>query len=152
MIHIELAPLRERDNDILLLADFFLNRLRPKNSPLKGFSVETLECFRRCRWPGNIRELRNVIERSVTLARGTEIEVSDLPQQLRTPSIHNHDVALLSEIFRDKALDNADRSYLTTVLMKHNGVIASEARQAGLSRHSLNKLLKRHGIEADDFR
>ncbi len=152
VIHIELVPLRERGNDILLMADFFLNRLRPKDSPLTGFSVETLDCFRRYRWPGNIRELRNVIERTVTLARGTRIEVSDLPPQLRAPESDSIDVGVLSEISRDEALDNADRSYLTAVLKKHNGVIASAARQAGLSRQGLNKLLKRHGIEADDFR
>lgn len=152
VIHIELAPLRERGDDILLLADNFLDRLRPKDSPLTGFSAETLDCFRRYRWPGNIRELRNVIERTVTLARGTEIEVSDLPPQLRSQAAGSTDVAELSEISRDEALDNADRAYLTAVLKKHNGVIARAARQAGLSRQGLNKLLNRHGIEADDFR
>ncbi|WP_442505422.1 sigma-54-dependent transcriptional regulator [Novipirellula sp. SH528] len=152
VIHIELAPLRERGDDILLLADFFLERLRPKDSPLTGFSVETLDCFRRYRWPGNIRELRNVIERTITLARGTEIEVSDLPPQMQSAEEDRVDLSLLSEISRDEALDNADRAYLNVVLKKHNGVIASAARQAGLSRQGLNKLLKRHGIEADDFR
>jgi len=71
---------------------------------------------------------------------------------LRAPESDSIDVGVLSEISRDEALDNADRSYLTAVLKKHNGVIASAARQAGLSRQGLNKLLKRHGIEADDFR
>lgn len=152
VIHIELAPLRERGDDVLLMANFFLERLKPKGSSLRGFSAETLDCFRRYRWPGNIRELRNVIERTTILARGTEIEVSDLPQQLRAPQADNVDVTVLSEISRDEALDNADRAYLTTVLKKHNGVIASAARQAGLSRQGLSKLLKRHEIEADDFR
>lgn len=152
VIHIELAPLRERGDDILLIADFFLDRLRPKDSPIEGFSVETLDCFRRYRWPGNIRELRNVIERTIILARGTQIEVSDLPQQLRTLEANSVDVTVLSEISRDEALDNADRTYLTAILKKHNGVIASAARQAGLSRQGLSKLLKRHEIEADDFR
>ncbi len=152
VIHIELAPLRERGDDILLMADFFLDRLRPQDSSLTGFSVETLDCFRRYRWPGNIRELRNVIERTVTLARGTKIEVSDLPPQLRSPKSDSVDGAVLTEISRDEALDTADRAYLTAVLKKHNGVIASAARQAGLSRQGLNKLLNRHGIAADDFR
>lgn len=152
VIHIELAPLRERGNDVLLLADFFLDHLRPKDSSLIGFSAETLDCFMRYRWPGNIRELRNVIERTITLARGTEIEVSDLPPQLRNPEPESTNVAMLTEISRDEALDNADRAYLTTILKKHEGVIASAARQAGLSRQGLNKLLKRHGISADEYR
>ncbi|TWT48028.1 Transcriptional regulatory protein ZraR [Rubripirellula amarantea] len=152
VIHIELAPLRERGDDVLLLANHFLQRLRPKDSPVIGFSEETLDCFRRYHWPGNIRELRNVIERTLTLARGAEIEVGDLPSQLRNYDRRSHAELDISEISRDEALDSADRTYLTALLKKHGGVIASAARQAGLSRQGLNKLLKRHDINASDFR
>ncbi|PAY16107.1 two-component system response regulator [Rhodopirellula sp. SM50] len=154
VIHIELAPLRNRGDDVLLLADFFLQQLRPKESGITGFAEETIDCFRRYRWPGNIRELRNVIERTLALARGTEIEVSDLPPQLRRMDAGHEtsDGASFSEISRDEALDSADRAYLTALLKKHDGVIASAARQAGLSRQGLNKLLKRHEINADEFR
>ncbi|MGV3486392.1 MAG: sigma-54 interaction domain-containing protein, partial [Planctomycetaceae bacterium] len=152
VIPIELAPLRDRGDDVLTLAMHFLDRLRPPGSSVAAFSDEVLDCFRRYRWPGNIRELRNVVERAITLARGDVIEVSDLPPQLRSPQTPNADLSTLSEISRDEALDHADRAYLTAVLKKHNGVIASTARQAGLSRQGLNKLLKRHNIQADDFR
>lgn len=154
VIHIELAPLRERGNDVLQLADFFLRQWCPKDSGVTGFSQETIDCFRRYHWPGNIRELRNVIERSIALARGTEINVSDLPPQLRRSGGADpvSDTTTLSEISRDEALDSADRSYLRALLKKHDGVIASAARQAGLSRQGLNKLLKRHDISADEFR
>jgi DNA-binding NtrC family response regulator len=114
-----------------------------------------IECFRRYHWPGNIRELRNVVERSVTLARGPTIEIGDLPPQLRGESAQQRDATSpidLAEVSRDEALDNADRAYLNQLLTKHKGVIASAARQAGLSRQGMNKLLKRHGIDADDFR
>jgi DNA-binding NtrC family response regulator len=76
VIPIELAPLRERGDDVLLLAQHFLKTLRPKDSIITGFSEETLDRFRQYRWPGNIRELRNVIERTLTLAPGTRIEAS----------------------------------------------------------------------------
>ncbi len=154
VIHIELAPLRDRGDDVLQLADFFLQQLWPKDSGITGFAEETIDCFRRYRWPGNIRELRNVIELTITLARGTEIEVSDLPPQLRDRDGANEsrDATTLSEISRDEALDSADRAYLTALLKKHDGVIASAARQAGLSRQGLNKLLKRHDISAEEFR
>ncbi len=152
VIPIELAPLRNRGEDVVTLAEYFLRRLRPSHSAVKGFSDKVIECFRTYRWPGNIRELRNVIERTITLARGEMIEVADLPPQLVTPKLDSDDVLVLTEISRDVALDNADRAYLTAVMKKHNGVIASAARQAGLSRQGLNKLLKRHGIEADNFR
>jgi two-component system response regulator PilR (NtrC family) len=152
VIPIELPPLRDRGADVVTLADHFLRRLRPSGFKVVGFSDEVIDCFRTYRWPGNIRELRNVIERTITLARGNTIEVSDLPRKLQSPEAGAVDAAGLSEISRDEALDDADRAYLAAVLKKHNGVIASAARQAGLSRQGLNKLLKRHGIEADDFR
>lgn len=152
VIHIELAPLRERGDDVLLLAEHFLKALRPKDSIITGFSEETLDRFRQYHWPGNIRELRNVIERTLTLAPGTQIEVSDLAPQLRNLDDASNDATTLSEISRDEALDHADRAYLTTLLKKHEGVIASAARQAGLSRQGLNKLLKRHKISAADYR
>ncbi len=152
VIPIELAPLRDRGDDVIQLAHYFLERHRPAEATVKEFSSEVIDCFKAYRWPGNIRELRNVIERAITLARGDKIEVSDLPPQLRTPDVSSIDLSVLSEISRYVALDNADRAYLTAVLKKHNGVIASAARQAGISRQGMNKLLKRHGIEADDFR
>ena len=152
VIHIELPPLRERGADVLLLAEVFLRTLQPADSSVNGFSSETTECFLRYHWPGNIRELRNVIERSITLARGDMIEASDLPPQLRDAATETREVADLTEVSRDVALDSADRAYLNQLLQKHDGVIASAARQAGLSRQGMNKLLKRHGIEADEFR
>jgi DNA-binding NtrC family response regulator len=152
VIPIELVPLRERGEDVVKLADYFLRRLRPHDAKVKGFSDEVMDRFRTYRWPGNIRELRNVIERSITFARSEMIDVSDLPPPLRSSEVGRVDVSVLSEISRDEALDHADRAYLRAILKKHNGVIASAARQAGLSRQGLNKLLKRHGIEADEFR
>lgn len=152
VIPIELPPLRERGEDVVTLAAYFLTQLRPSGAKVMGFSNEVIDCFRTYRWPGNIRELRNVVERTITLARGQMIEVSDLPQQLQSPDIDSVNIGALSEISRDEALDSADRAYLAAVLKKHNGVIASAARQAGLSRQGLNKLLNRHEIKADDFR
>ncbi|WP_145175212.1 sigma-54-dependent transcriptional regulator [Rubripirellula lacrimiformis] len=153
VIHIDLPPLRERGEDVILLAESFLRNLRPSDSTISGFSEETLDCFRRYTWPGNIREMRNVIERAIALARGDMIRPDDLPQLLREPTVGaNGDVSDMAEVSRDEALDSADRAYLTRLLEKHEGVIASAARQAGLSRQGMNKLLKRHNIDAADFR
>ncbi|TWT67362.1 sigma-54-dependent transcriptional regulator [Allorhodopirellula solitaria] len=153
VIHIELPPLRDRGDDVILLAEAFRKHLRPTNSTISGFSPEALECFRQYRWPGNIREMRNVIERAFTLARGDTIEPADLPAPLCDPTMKpDAERPGLADASRDEALDTADRAYLTELLEKHQGVIASAARQAGLSRQGMNKLLKRHGIHADDYR
>jgi DNA-binding NtrC family response regulator len=153
VVHIELPPLRERGDDVILLAEAFLKKHRHDGDPQHTLAEETRECFRRYQWPGNIRELRNVLERSVALANASEITPSDLPQPVREaihdplPGIQN-----LTEVSRDDALDSADRAYLMKILEKHHGVIASAARQAGLSRQGMNKLLKRHHIDANEFR
>lgn len=153
VIHLELPPLRQRGDDVVLLADAFLQELKPANSKISGFAAETLECFRRYRWPGNIRELRNVVERSITLARGNTVQPDDLPAAVRNPASDvSGMIEDLAEVSRDEALDSADRNYLNKLLEKHAGVIASAARQAGLSRQGMNKLLKRHDIHADDYR
>jgi len=117
------------------------------------FSLEVLDCFRDYSWPGNIRELRNVIERAVALSRSEVIELTDLPEALRTkgaaggsPSV---DVATGS---REEVLESAEYSYLTSLLKKYEGNISQAAQQAGLSRQGLHKLLKKHCISASDYR
>lgn len=155
VIQIELPPLRERGEDVVLLARYFLARLLPDDRAGVEFSQEVLDAFREYHWPGNIRELRNVVERSVALVQSGQIESSDLPNQLKEKdSLDNppSDELSLTEVSRDTALDHADREYLAGLLEKHNGVIASAARQAGLSRQGMTKLLKRHKINANEFR
>lgn len=152
VIHLELPPLREREDDVVLLAESFLADLRSPESPAKGFSDEVLAIFRRYSWPGNIRELRNVVERAIALAPSETIQKTDLPKQLRELTPTSSQVSVLAEISREEALDAADHQYLTALLEKHGGNVAQAARQAGVSRQGLHKLLSRHGINADDFR
>ncbi|WP_397569168.1 sigma-54-dependent transcriptional regulator [Schlesneria sp. T3-172] len=154
VIHIELPPLRKRGDDVLLLADAFLTQLQPDNRRVTGYTDEVQECFRRYEWPGNIRELRNVIERAVTLSRTDKIELADLPKPLRTATTNSasRQVSDIAEISREEALDNADRDYLTALLKKHEGNISQAARQAGLSRQGMHRLLSRHRLDAADFR
>jgi two-component system response regulator HydG len=153
VIHMELPPLRDRGDDVILLANAFLNTLQQGNARITGLSDEVIDCFRRYRWPGNIRELRNVIERSVALSRTETVHLSDLPRPMREAEAStSRRVSVLAEISREEALDNADQSYLTALLEKHKGNISQAAQQAGLSRQGMHKLLTRHGLDADEFR
>ncbi len=153
VIHIELPALRERGDDVLLLAQRFLPELRPAKRTIDGFSDEALQSLKNYSWPGNIRELRNVVERAVTLARSPIIGLADLPRQVSESSVTAPKDGLdLAEISREEAIDSAEHSYLTVLMQKHDGNIAAAARQAGLSRQGMNKLLKRHEIEAAEFR
>ncbi|TWU17210.1 Transcriptional regulatory protein ZraR [Novipirellula galeiformis] len=153
VIHIMLPPLRERGDDVILLAERFLPQLRSARSSVVGFSDETLDCFRQYDWPGNIRELRNAIERAAALSRSELIQVADLPEPLRRPPTDGKAAgSVIGNASRDKALGNAEHSYLTSLLEKHSGNISQAAQQAGLSRQGMHKLLKKHEIAAADYR
>ncbi|MEZ6131267.1 MAG: sigma-54 dependent transcriptional regulator [Planctomycetaceae bacterium] len=153
VIHMELPPLRDRGDDVILLADAFLKTLQQGDARITGLSDEVIDCFRRYHWPGNIRELRNVIERSVALSRTETVQLSDLPRPMRDAEASmSRPVSVLAEISREEALDNADQSYLTALLEKHKGNISQAAQQAGLSRQGMHKLLSRHGLDAAEFR
>lgn len=153
VIHIELPPLRNRGDDVLKLADTFLLQLQSDSRRITGFADEVIECFLRYEWPGNIRELRNVIERAVALSRTETVVLSDLPKAIRasTPATPRL-VSALSEISREEALDHADHNYLSALLKKHEGNISQAAREAGLSRQGMHKLMSRHGLDAAEFR
>jgi two-component system response regulator HydG len=85
VIAIHLPPLRERPEDIPLLADHFARRFGDKNKkPVSGFTDEAREAVLRYRWPGNVRELENVVERAVVLARSAVIGLNDLPGPIRS--------------------------------------------------------------------
>jgi DNA-binding NtrC family response regulator len=153
VIHVELPALRDRGEDVVLLAEHFLKRLQPSQARVLRFSNEVLQRFREYRWPGNIRELRNAVERAIALTVSDQVELAALPKQLRESSqLQPGTVAVLSEISREEALDSAEVSYLTMLLEKHDGNISQAAQQAGLSRQGMHKLLKKHGISAAEFR
>lgn len=179
VIQIELPPLRNRGDDIVLLADLFLKKLASANKPVEGFSPEALRCLRQYHWPGNIRELRNVIEHSVTLCNGSLIEPNDLPSNILCKG-QDRDLAVVQESLRlgeksttdtnsqseltdsssrapretsrDEALKIAEYEYLVDLLQAHDGNVSEAARQAGVSRQGLHKLLKKHDLHAADFR
>jgi two-component system response regulator HydG len=154
VLHIELPPLRERDDDVLRLAEHFLTALQATNPQVTAFAEEVLVCFRRYPWPGNIRELRNVIERALALARSTRIELADLPAAIHSqgPSWRASDSPAAYPASRGQALDDAERSYLIRLLTQNRGNVSQSARQAGLSRQGLHRLLNKHGLSAGDYR
>ncbi len=84
VVQVVLPPLRERREDISLLADHFLRLCSQKNQkPMAGFSKATLERLESYAWPGNVRELQNAVERAVVLCRGPTVELEDLPESVR---------------------------------------------------------------------
>lgn len=153
VIQIKLPPLRDRGEDVVLLAKHFLTWLQSQNSAVQEFSEEVLACFRRYEWPGNIRELRNVIERAIALTRSERIEVQDLPLALQPNALNDKNKSSgAAGSTREEALDSAEFRYLSSLLKQFQGNVSHAARLAGLSRQGMHKLLKKHGLSAADYR
>ena len=133
-ITIELPPLRERLDDIALLARHFAEALgaEPPRLLLPTLSAR--------RWPGNVRELKNEVERAITLGA------------LYSPQPAGDDEPENFHRARDKSVSAFERTYLEELLRRHHGVAAAVAREAGIARSYLYRLLAAHGLSPDDFR
>ncbi len=153
VLHIELPPLRQRGDDVLLLAEHFLARFRRPAQPHCWFSGEVIDCFRRYRWPGNVRELANVVERALALTAQPEIQISDLPPAMRSDGQKQASSNAAGPVTsRNDALDQTERRYLIGLLQQHRGNVSQAAQEAGMSRQGFHKILKKHGISAARYR
>jgi len=142
---IHIPPLRERLEDVELLAEAFLVEFTAKTGKsLGGIGQDTLEMLRRYSWPGNIRELRNVIERAVILEKQKVLTPVSLPGNIRRVEVENDD--------RDdhfnlrESLKSEERRVLKSALMAANGVKREAARLLGVDERNLSYYLKKHGL------
>jgi two-component system response regulator HydG len=147
VIPINLPPLRERLADIPLLTDTFIQRMSLKTDrAITGIDKEALDIFMRYHWPGNIRELINVIEYAFVLCPGGEISTVHLPAQFsgkQIPAVQKTPESML----RHKARDS--RHELIRVLQETGGNKSEAARRLGVSRVTLWKWIKKYGIQID---
>jgi len=154
VIHFELPALRDRGDDVILLARHFLRHLQKENERVVDFSEETLALLRQYSWPGNIRELRNAVERGLALTRGNMILPNDLPASIQRaelpPTVHAERNSATGT--RTDTLDDAEREYVVSLLQKNSGNVSQSAVQAGMSRQGFHKLLKKHGVDAGQYR
>jgi two-component system response regulator AtoC len=154
---VRLPPLRERREDVPLLAAHFLakhaNALRRE---LAGFDAEALRALAGYTWPGNVRELENAVERAVAIAAGPAVSVRDLPPDVTGGQAGALPAELLAKMpYRDAvdlARDRVSRDYLAALLQEFEGNVTRAAERAGMERESLHRLLKRYGLRSDDFK
>jgi DNA-binding NtrC family response regulator len=141
VVGIELPPLRERGHDILTLAEHFLRAvaLRIKQAPPLMPSA-VAERLLRYPWPGNVRELENCMERAVSLARGSELTVDDLPERVRAHRSEAVVGATDSEIL---PLSEIERRYIERAVRLLNGNKTLAAQMLGLDRRTLYRRLER---------
>jgi DNA-binding NtrC family response regulator len=158
VVKIDLPPLRERLEDVPLLAAHFCARYARPEQPPRTVSPGAMEALLRHGWPGNVRELENAIERACVTARGPEIQPVDLsltstrPRAAR-PSATGPAVDLgrkLPELLRE-ATAELERQYLRRALRKCRGNVGRVARLSGLSRRSISAKLAEHGLDRKAF-
>ena len=154
VVTIELPPLRERRADIELLARHFLTEASHESGrKLSGLSDDAVAALRAYPWPGNVRELQNVIRRSAALGRHEVLTAEDLPEHiLEAPLLSGEDGRGEYHDLRRAWLNRFERQYLQRLLRRHRGNVAAAAKEAGLPRGSLYRLLNRHHIDPIVFR
>jgi DNA-binding NtrC family response regulator len=137
-VEIHLPPLRERREDIPLLAQHFLERQAKRyRKPKAGFSADAQQALLDHPWPGNIRELRHAVERAVLLAMDDHVRAHDLG--LVTPSEASGSID-------DLTLDEVEKILIEKALQRHEGNVSQAAEALGLSRSALYRRLQRHGL------
>ncbi|HUV13732.1 MAG TPA: sigma-54 dependent transcriptional regulator, partial [Acidobacteriota bacterium] len=142
---IQIPPLRERLEDVELLAEAFLIEFAVKTGKnLVGISPSVLEMLRRYSWPGNIRELRNVIERAVILEKQKELTPASLPGNIRRVGAENEDRG--DQFNLRESLKSEERRVLKSALATANGVKREAARMLGVDERNLSYYLKKHGL------
>jgi len=145
VVTIQVPPLRERAEDIVLLANAFLRRAAPDQRRKLRFSAAAQQALMTYVWPGNVRELENKVSRAMILAQGHVIEPVDL--DLEPVVANDESVASLREI-----RNRAERDALVEVLNRYRGNISQAALQLRISRPTLHGLLEKHQINARQFR
>jgi two-component system nitrogen regulation response regulator NtrX len=159
VIPIHVPPLRDRPDDIPLLVKHFLNQLsRENNLRPKQMTVAALDLLKRYRWRGNIRELRNTIERLIIMTAGDSIDVADLPETLRSEKAAARNVAGAPALAPAAATDagtlrqfkeSAERAWLVEKLRENAWNISKTAEVIGTPRSNLYKKLEQYAIRQE---
>jgi transcriptional regulator with GAF, ATPase, and Fis domain len=158
---VNIPPLRERREDIPKLSYHFLRIFRRKTGKrIEGFSDEALESLMNYDWPGNVRQLKNVIERLVIMADDAVLDLHYLMDQLqlRRPG-KNHPIPETLEELRaakkhlvEQVFGQVQKAFLLKALKASNGNIARAAQRVGMQRPNFCTLIKKHRISPDYFR
>ena len=143
VIELELPPLRERGNDVLLLALKFIQQLSQRfNKSVTGLAQPAAASLLAYHWPGNVRELRNVIERAIALTSHDQLIVEDFPNQIRQPDSEAAVPTGLVETDQILPLEEMERRYIRQVLNQLNDNRTLAARLLGVDRKTLYRKLK----------
>jgi DNA-binding NtrC family response regulator len=149
-VAIHLPPLRERREDIPLLAQSFLQEFaRERGKSISGLEPGVLERLDAHHWPGNVRELRNVMERAVLFCRGPKISVEDLPGNLDGGEAEAEEAVPREVVSMQQAVERAEIAAIRAALAETKGRRTAAAKRLGISRKTLWEKIKSYGITVD---
>ena len=143
VITINLPPLRERGDDILLLANYFLRKFNDEHKKkVRRFSAVSVNYLRNYPWPGNVRELQNRVQRAIIMSEDAVIEPEDLGF---TTEISAAPVLELPATLRE-VRDKVERELIAVAIDRQHGNIMKAADELGVSRPTLYDLMKKHNL------
>jgi DNA-binding NtrC family response regulator len=154
---IELPPLRERVEDIPYFVEEFLKRMNRLNTKeIHDIYPRVIEAFKNYSWPGNIRELENLMERAYILESSSVLTPESFPNELFESETLSATVSVdaglsIAEV-RRKGIEDIERNYLKEQLAQNRGKIQNTARAAGITTRQLHKLMKKYGICKEEFK
>ncbi len=149
VISIQLPPLRERREDIPLLADFFLKKFSKENrKSISDISKEARALLLRYPYPGNVRELENLIERAVVLCRGNVITIQDLPFHLQEEKSERVWEFPRKEKSLPESLEEVEKDLIVKALHQHQGIQTKAAENLGISERVLRYKMKKYNLRS----
>ena len=151
VVTLRVPPLRERVEDVPLLAQHFLETYARKNKKrIKGFTPLAMDMFLKYDWPGNVRELENAVERAVILGLGDYITEKELPLRLAKAYPHGEEIDITPAVCKEpRSLEEAEREAVLTALKASGGNKSETARLLGITRKTLHKKLQKYGGHSD---
>ncbi len=145
VVTLHVPPLREREEDIPLLAQHFLGMFAEKNhKKIRNITPQAMDRMLKYGWPGNVRELMNAIERAVVLARSEYLDEEDLPPVVKDEELKSQDVTPKS-VPGSPSLDEVEKATILKTLEASRGNKSETARRLGITRKTLHKKLKKYG-------
>jgi DNA-binding NtrC family response regulator len=144
-VEIELPPLRDRGDDVLLLARHFLDAYAQKyDAATEGFTDEARQALQQYHWPGNVRELKHTVERAVILSDDAHIAPDDL--RFSAPAPDGADASATDEDLDTLNLNDLEQAAVRQALSKHGGNVSKAADELGISRRALYRRIEKYGL------
>jgi len=157
VVRVEVPPLRDRRGDVDVLVAHFLARFG-QDVGITRLAPAAAERMRAYHWPGNVRQLRNAVERACALGQAPELTLADLPPELREEAaVAPRDAGADAEggTFQEmkaRRIAAMEQTYVEELLTKHKGNVTHCSEEAGMARSAFQKLMQKHGVRSADFR